>query len=62
MILDVHYQKCLSHDLINDISYQNASAVTSEKYKYYIPKINLITEAWTRKSQPWLLWWAQLPP
>ena len=29
MILDPHSQKCLSHNLINDISYQNASAVTS---------------------------------
>ena len=30
MILDLHYQKYISHDLINDINYQNASAVTSE--------------------------------
>ena len=29
MILDLHYQKYISHDLINDIGYQNASAVTS---------------------------------
>ena len=29
MILDPHYQKYISHDLINDISYKNASAVTS---------------------------------
>ena len=29
MILDPHSQKYISHDLINDISYQNASAVTS---------------------------------
>ena len=29
MILDLHYQKYISHDLINDISYQNASVVTS---------------------------------
>ena len=29
MILDLHYQKYISHHLINDISYQNASAVTS---------------------------------
>ena len=29
MILDLHYQKYISHNVINDISYQNASAVTS---------------------------------
>ena len=29
MILDPHSQKCLSHDLFNGISYQNASVVTS---------------------------------
>ena len=29
MILNLHYQKYISHNLINDISYQNASAVTS---------------------------------
>ena len=29
MILDPHYQKYISHDAINDISYQNAFAVTS---------------------------------
>ena len=29
MILDPYSQKCLSHNLINDISYKNASTVTS---------------------------------
>ena len=29
MDLDPHSQKCLSHDLINNIIYKNASAVTS---------------------------------
>ena len=29
MILDLHYQKYLSHNLINDISYKNASVITS---------------------------------
>ena len=37
-------------------------SATSSTIVTFSTKINLIIEAWTRKSQPWLLWGHSCPP
>ena len=74
MDLDPHSQKHLSHDLINDISYKNASAVSSvvqhpllwchllSKVKIaHSPKSIWSVKKWTTKWQQQLQWGTLLP-